>query len=57
MISKLAFAGHILGMAMWCGAATSGHAVDTPGLTVPSVSVSQPPRRQPWVLGRHTVQP
>jgi hypothetical protein len=43
MLSKFTFAAHILGMVLWCGAATSGHTVDVPA-PVP-VSVNQPFRR------------
>jgi hypothetical protein len=47
MINKLTFAAHILGMVLWCGAATSGYAADAPA-PVPATSVGRPVRRQAW---------
>jgi hypothetical protein len=47
VINKLAVAAHILGMALWCAAATSGRVADAPASLAPMVSVSQTaPRRQ-----------
>ena len=40
MFSKLTFAAHILGMALWCGAATSGYTTDAPARAVATVSAS-----------------
>lgn len=40
MFNKLAFAAHIFGIALWCGAATSGYTTDAPAPTVVTVSAS-----------------
>jgi hypothetical protein len=49
MINKLTLVAHILGMAVWCGAATSGHAADAAAPRVPAVSVSPATRRHAWL--------
>jgi len=55
MINKLTFAAHILGVAVWCGAAAAGRAADTPAPPVPAVSASQAVRRQERPGVRRTV--
>jgi hypothetical protein len=37
MIKKLTFPANLLGIALWCGAATSGYAADVPAQPVPAV--------------------
>jgi hypothetical protein len=41
MFNKLALAAHIFGVALWCGAATSGYATDAPAPTAITVAASR----------------
>jgi hypothetical protein len=53
MFPKLAFAAQILGISLWCGAATSGYATDAPAPAVATVSASRTYIQRGFPVGRH----